>query len=225
MRRPVIRKRNGTSTAVFKGDPDVMDTWATSSLSPQIVSGWPDNGERHKKLSPWTCGRKATRIIRTWAFYTIVKAWMHERQVPWHHVTISGWILDPDRKKMSKSAGNVVAPAHLINQYSADAVRYWAAHARLGVDTAYDEQVFKVGGRLCTKLFNASKFVLQVLHRAGVTAGGIDDVGDPLDVAFLAALREPSMPPPRPSAASTIPARCNRPKRRSGTSATTISSW
>ncbi|MHB2016484.1 MAG: valine--tRNA ligase [Candidatus Xenobia bacterium] len=187
---PGYQEKSRGQAGGFTGDPDVMDTWATSSLTPQIVSGWPDDMTRHKKLFPMDVRPQSHEIIRTWAFYTIVKAWMHEGEVPWHHVTISGWILDPDRKKMSKSAGNVVTPSHLIDQYSADAVRYWAARARLGVDTAYDEQVFKVGGRLCTKLFNASKFVLQVLHRAGVKAGTVGDVSDPLDVAFLAALRE-----------------------------------
>lgn len=170
----------------FAGDPDVMDTWATSSLTPQIVSGWPDDMARHHKLFPMDVRPQSHEIIRTWAFYTIVKAWMHEESIPWKHVTISGWILDPDRKKMSKSVGNVVTPDHLLEKYSADAVRYWAARARLGVDTAYDEQVFKVGGRLCTKLFNASKFVLD--RNSGSISLG--DIAEPLDLAFLARLRQ-----------------------------------
>ena len=100
-------------------------------------------------------------IIRTWAFYTIVKAHLHEGTIPWRHVAISGWVLDPDRKKMSKSKGNVITPMHLLDQYGADAVRYWSLSARLGTDTAFDEKVLKVGRRLVVKLFNASKFVLQ----------------------------------------------------------------
>ncbi len=144
----------------FIGDPDVLDTWATSSLTPQIASHWVDNPERHQRLFPMNIRPQSHEIIRTWAFYTIVKAYLHENQVPWHNVVISGWILDPDRKKMSKSQGNVVTPEPLIDQYGADSVRYWAARARLGVDTAYDEQVFKVGKKLCTKLFNASKFAI-----------------------------------------------------------------
>lgn len=145
----------------FTGDPDVFDTWATSSLTPQICTGWVDAPERHQKLFPMDIRPQAHEIIRTWAFYTIVKAYLHEREVPWKNILLSGWILDPDRKKMSKSQGNVVTPEPLITQFGADAVRYWAGRARLGVDTALDEQVFKVGKRLCTKMFNASKFVIE----------------------------------------------------------------
>ncbi len=144
----------------FTGDPDVLDTWATSSLTPQIATRWIEDPERHKKLFPMDIRPQSHEIIRTWAFYTVVKAYLHEGEIPWRNVIISGWILDPDRKKMSKSQGNVVTPEPLIDQFGADAVRYWAARARLGVDTAFDEQVFKVGKRLCTKLFNASKFAL-----------------------------------------------------------------
>jgi len=145
----------------FAADPDVFDTWATSSLTPQIASHWMLDRDRHAKLFPMDVRPQSHEIIRTWAFYTIVKAYLHEREVPWRNVVISGWILDPERKKMSKSHGNVVTPEPLIDQFGADAVRYWAGRARLGVDTAFDEQVFKVGKRLCTKLFNASKFVLD----------------------------------------------------------------
>ena len=99
-------------------------------------------------------------IIRTWAFYTIVKAWLHEGEIPWRNVAISGWVLDPDRKKMSKSKGNVVTPMHLLDQYGADAVRYWSLAARLGTDTAFDEKVFAVGRRLVMKVWNASKYAL-----------------------------------------------------------------
>lgn len=144
----------------FTGDPDVMDTWATSSLTPQIASHWVLAPDRHKSLFPSDIRPQAHEIIRTWAFYTIVKAYCHEREIPWRHVIISGWILDPDRKKMSKSQGNVVTPEPLLDQHGADSVRYWAARARLGVDTAFDEAVFKTGKRLCTKLFNAGKFAV-----------------------------------------------------------------
>jgi len=144
----------------FTGDPDVLDTWATSSLSPQIASHWGIDSERHKKLFPMDMRPQSHEIIRTWAFYTIVKAYTHEREIPWKNVVISGWILDPDRKKMSKSHGKVVTPEPLLDEFGADSVRYWAARARLGVDTAYDDQVFRVGKRLCTKLFNAGKFAI-----------------------------------------------------------------
>lgn len=148
----------------FIGDPDVMDTWATSSLTPQIVSKWGLDGARHQKLFPMDIRPQSHEIIRTWAFYTIAKAWMHEREIPWRNVIISGWILDPDRKKMSKSKGNTITPGHLLQQYSADAVRYWAGRARLGVDTAFDEKVFQSGRKLTTKLFNAAKFLIAMLH-------------------------------------------------------------
>jgi valyl-tRNA synthetase len=101
-------------------------------------------------------------IIRTWAFYTIAKSLLHHDRIPWNNVGISGWVLDPDRKKMSKSKGNVLTPIHLLDEYGADAVRYWSANARLGTDTAFDDKVLKVGKRLVTKIYNASKFVLAI---------------------------------------------------------------
>ena len=176
----------------FCADPDVMDTWATSSLTPEIISGWRDDPGRHAKLFPMDVRPQAHEIIRTWAFYTIVKAWMHEDSVPWHNVTISGWILDPERRKMSKSKGNVVTPADMITEHSADAVRYWAGRARLGVDTALDPGVFKLGRRLATKIFNASRFALGQLERAGAdfSTVALDDIREPLDLAYVARLRE-----------------------------------
>jgi valyl-tRNA synthetase len=173
----------------FTAEPDVMDTWATSSLTPQIQSHWGLDPERHRKLFPMDIRPQAHDIIRTWAFYTIVKAWMHEREIPWYHVVLSGWILDPDRKKMSKSKGNVVTPDALLVEWSSDAVRYWAARARLGTDTAFDPGVFKVGKRLSTKVFNASRFVLGQLERAGGVAPGPRHVAEPLDLALVARLR------------------------------------
>ena len=174
----------------FVGDPDVQDTWATSSLSPQIESRWELDPQRHRSLFPMDVRPQSHEIIRSWAFYTITKAWLHHRQVPWHHAVISGWVLDPDRRKMSKSKGNVVTPMHLLDQYSADAVRYWAARARPGADTAYDESVFKIGKRLVTKLFNAGRFVLGCLGEVGGGRLGPDAVTDDLDRAFAARLGE-----------------------------------
>ncbi|MFO7975472.1 MAG: class I tRNA ligase family protein, partial [Candidatus Hydrogenedentota bacterium] len=174
----------------FTGDPDVFDTWATSSLSPQIASKWATDPERHKKLFPMDIRPQSHEIIRTWAFYTIVKAYLQENQVPWHNVVISGWILDPDRKKMSKSHGNVVTPEPLLDQFGADSVRYWAARARLGVDTAYDEQVFKVGKRLCTKLFNASKFAVGRFQSIDSAQLGADKITREVDRAVVAKLRD-----------------------------------
>ena len=176
----------------FSGDPDVMDTWATSSLTPQIISHWSLDDDRHSKLFPMDIRPQSHEIIRTWAFYTIVKAWIHNNDIPWRHVVISGWILDPDRKKMSKSVGNVVTPHHLLEEYSSDGVRYWAARARLGADTAFDEGVLKVGKKLTTKLFNASRFVLSQLERvdADLDALTVDLITDEVDRAFFSGLKQ-----------------------------------
>ena len=176
----------------FAEDRDVMDTWATSSLTPQIMSHWGVDEARHRKLFPMDIRPQSHEIIRTWAFYTIAKAWMHDNEIPWKNVIISGWILDPDRKKMSKSKGNVVTPQHLLEQYSADAVRYWAARARLGVDTAFDEKVFATGRKLSTKLFNASKLILGLVGE--LEAQGrqttLDGVCNELDRAVIDELRK-----------------------------------
>ncbi|MBI1317678.1 MAG: valine--tRNA ligase [Candidatus Hydrogenedens sp.] len=173
----------------FTGDPDVMDTWATSSLTPQIASHWYTNADRHAKLFPMDMRPQAHEIIRTWAFYTIVKAYLHEGEVPWHNIVLSGWILDPDRKKMSKSQGNVVTPEPLVEQHGADSVRYWAARARLGVDTAYDEQVFKVGRKLVNKIFNASKFAIGRFDGIDPALLTPDKITEPVDQAVVAELR------------------------------------
>jgi valyl-tRNA synthetase len=173
----------------FTGDPDVLDTWATSSLTPQIATHGPLNPERHKRLFPMDVRPQSHEIIRTWAFYTIVKAWMHEREVPWYNVVISGWILDPDRKKMSKSQGNAITPEPLIDAFGADCVRYWAGRARLGVDTAFDEQVFKVGKRLATKMFNASKFVLGRFENIDPALLGPERITHETDRAIVRELR------------------------------------
>lgn len=165
----------------FTAESDVFDTWFTSSLSPQIIAGWPSNPDRYGKLFPMDVRPQSHEIIRTWAFYTIAKALLHDNSIPWKHVAISGWVLDPDRKKMSKSKGNVVTPMHLLDEYGSDAVRYWSANARLGTDTAFDPNVLKVGKRLVTKLFNAGKFVLSQTGEPGA-------ISRPLDLAFATAL-------------------------------------
>jgi valyl-tRNA synthetase len=167
----------------FTGEPDIFDTWFTSSMTPQIASRWLLDPERHERLFPADLRPQAHEIIRTWAFYTIAKAMLHEDRVPWKHIAISGWVLDPDRKKMSKSIGNVITPTEPIDKNGADAVRYWAGSARLGVDTAIDDNVLKVGRRLVTKLFNASKFALAQTGPDGTIASE-------LDRAFLGELHE-----------------------------------
>ncbi len=149
----------------FIGDKDVMDTWATSALTPQIVL---DKVQNKKIALPFDIRPQAHDIIRTWAFYTIAKSLIHVHTIPWKEVLISGFILDPDRKKMSKSKGNVVTPQHLIDSYGADSVRYWASRAHLGVDTAFEEQVMAQGKKLVTKIFNASKFVFQIFERGNL---------------------------------------------------------
>jgi len=146
----------------FIGEKDVFDTWFTSSLTPQIVAKWgTGKNDEMKSMFPMDIRPQSHEIIRTWAFYTIVKSILHNNSIPWKNVIISGWILDPDRKKMSKSKGNVITPIETIDEFGSDSVRYWAASARLGTDTTYDENVFVIGNKLVTKLFNAAKFVLS----------------------------------------------------------------
>jgi valyl-tRNA synthetase len=165
----------------FAGDPDVMDTWATSSLSPQIVCGWEDDPDLFKRVFPMDLRPQAHEIIRTWLFYTVVRAHYEHDSLPWKTTTISGWILDPDRKKMSKSKGNVVTPMALLEEHGSDGVRYWAASGRPGMDTAFDAGQMKVGRRLAMKLLNASRFTLaQAAPRGPVTV--------PVDRAMLTSL-------------------------------------
>ena len=175
----------------FMADPDVLDTWATSSLTPQIATGWGVDEELHAKTFPMDLRPQGHDIIRTWLFSTVVRAETLAGTVPWTNTALSGWILDPDRKKMSKSKGNVVVPNDVLEKYGADAVRYWAASARLGADTAYDEGQMKIGRRLAIKLLNASKFVLaQGVTEASVLGSGTDAsvVSNDLDRALLAQL-------------------------------------
>ena len=167
----------------FAADPDVMDTWATSSLSPQIVCGWEDDPDLFARTFPMDMRPQAHEIIRTWLFSSVVRSHYEHDSLPWANAAISGFIVDPDRKKLSKSAGNADDPVALLAQYGADAVRYWSANGRPGMDMAFDEGQMKIGRRLAIKLLNASKFALGFgADRAGGT------VTEPLDQAMLTEL-------------------------------------
>ncbi len=168
----------------FAGDPDVMDTWATSSMSPEFVSGWERDDDLFARVFPMDLRPQAHDIIRTWLFYTLVRAEIEFGTLPFANVAISGFVNDPDRKKLSKSAGNSPDdPFQLTEQFGADAIRYWAAGGRLGRDIDIDRNQFKIGRRLAMKVLNASRFALGF--------GEVDDsaaVTEPVDRALLAAL-------------------------------------
>ena len=179
----------------FVADPDIMDTWATSSLTPQIATGWPvrdgsgpgSDPELYAALFPMDMRPQAHDIIRTWLFSTVVRSHFEEGTAPWRNAAISGWILDPDRKKMSKSKGNAETPEDVVRAHGADAVRYWAASGRLGTDAAYDTGQMKVGRRLAIKVLNASKFALGFGEVAGDLRAAVTN---PLDLSMLSALGE-----------------------------------
>ncbi len=160
---PNVDLPNGYSRDEVTAETDIMDTWATSSISPQLSSKGISSEisfdkQRHEKLFPADLRPQAHEIIRTWAFYTIVKSALHQNSIPWKNLMISGWCLAADKTKMSKSKGNVVTPTSLIEEKGSDIVRYWASTLHLGADTTYSEEVFKIGQKLITKFFNAAKF-------------------------------------------------------------------
>jgi valyl-tRNA synthetase len=173
----------------FAGDPDVMDTWATSSLTPQIAARWTLDGDLLDRVYPMDMRPQAHEIIRTWLFYTVLRSHLEQGELPWRHAAISGWVLDPDRKKMSKSVGNVVTPMDSLRRHGSDAVRYWAARGRLGADMVFDPAQLRVGRRLAIKILNASKFVLSFggpgAERGDLAGAGREMISEPLDAAML----------------------------------------
>jgi valyl-tRNA synthetase len=184
----------------FVGELDIMDTWATSSLTPQIAGGWETDPELFEVVFPYSLRSQGQDIIRTWLFSTVLRAELEHGQIPWANAGISGFIVDPDRKKMSKSKGNVVTPKGMLDEHGSDAVRYWAASSRLGTDAAFDPQnpkQIKIGRRLAIKVLNAAKFVYSFPEPAADSAGRVDPQGrietslvvtNPLDLDMLAAL-------------------------------------
>jgi valyl-tRNA synthetase len=167
----------------FAADPDIMDTWATSSLTPQIAGHWDDDPDLFARVFPMDIRPQGPEIIRTWLFSTLLRSYYEHDILPWDHATINGWILDPDRKKMSKSLGNVVTPLPLIEEYGAEAVRYWACNGRPGTDTAVDYGVMKIGRRLAVKILNGSRFALSFGDDAGTEA-----ITEAIDRSMLAGL-------------------------------------
>ncbi len=157
----------------FTPEGDVMDTWATSSMSPQIVARWLEDSELYDMVFPMSLRPQAHEIIRTWAFYTIVKSYHGFGVLPWKEIAISGWgIAGEGAGKISKSrGGGPMPPMEMIEKYSADAVRYWAASTGFGKDSIISEEKISTGAKLVTKLWNVARFSERFLAGYQVPAG------------------------------------------------------
>jgi valyl-tRNA synthetase len=166
----------------FVGAPDVMDTWATSALTPEIAGRWEDDPDLFARVFPMDLRPQGHDIIRTWLFYSVARAHVEHDTLPWAHAVIAGWVVDPNRRKLAKSRGEALTPRDALERFGADAVRYWAAGRRAGVDTTFDEGQLRVGRRLATKLLHASRFVLTLNGPVGTRAT------ETLDRAMLAGL-------------------------------------
>jgi valyl-tRNA synthetase len=165
----------------FAGDPDVMDTWATSSLTPHIASDWLGDPDLFARVFPMDLRPQGHDIIRTWLFTTVLRSELEHGTLPWSHTAISGFVTDPDRKKMSKSKGNVITPMEFLKEFGSDGVRYWAANVRPGGDGIFDVGEIKVGRRLAIKMLNAAKFALMQAEPRG-------PITEPLDRGMLSSL-------------------------------------
>lgn len=198
---PLVDLPKGYTRDEVTAEADVMDTWATSSVSPQLSSKginakYAVDAKRHSQLFPADLRPQAHEIIRTWAFYTVVKAHLHENTIPWKNLMISGWCLASDKTKMSKSKGNVITPVDMVQEKGADVVRFWASTSRLGADTAYSEDVLKIGKKLVTKLWNATKFAAIHLDKLEAQPGTAKDdvekgvINQPLDLWILTRLNK-----------------------------------
>jgi valyl-tRNA synthetase len=175
---PTQRDRPGGFTA----DPDVMDTWATSSLTPQIIAGFGEDPDLFARVFPTDLRPQGHDIIRTWLFYSILRSHIEQDCLPWTDAAISGWVVDPNRKKMSKSKGNAVTPDTVLEEFGPDAARYWAASGAIGADTTFDTSQMRIGRRLAIKILNASRFVVELGEP------GAEEPSDPVDLAMIAEL-------------------------------------